>query len=350
MTATVLLLAPSRGRGGGIERYVETIEWALGAHGVSCCRIDLPSAGIGGHARMLRECRRRFGPADVPPDRLIVAHRAMVPAAALLARRWRSSGISVICHGEEVWAARPRMRSTVEDRLMRRSHIQVVAVSNFTSGTLFSECHATILPPGLSPAWFATLVEAAKAEHHRGPGIHLMTAFRLVDFRNKGLPQILDAVARLGRADVRMTLCGSGQAPEDLRRLIGSYPWCTLRTGLSNEELALQFAAADLFVLATRTRRGQDSSGEGFGMVLLEAQVAGTPVVGPAFGGSHEAFLHQVTGDAPVDETAQALSAVLDRLLKDPARLAQMGRQAAQWSRQCFAPDTYASRVVSVLL
>jgi phosphatidylinositol alpha-1,6-mannosyltransferase len=350
MTATALLLAPSRGRGGGIERYVETIEWALSAQGVNCCRIDLSAPGTCGHARMLRECRRQFGPGDGPPDRLIVAHRSMVPAAALLTRRWRSSGISVICHGVEVWAARPRMRSAVEDRLMRRSHTRVVAVSNFTSGALFSECQATILPPGLSPTWFATLVEAANAKHHREPGINLMTAFRLADFRNKGLPELLDAIARLGRADVRMTVCGSGQPPEDLRWLISGYPWCTLRNGLSNEELALQFAAADLFVLATRTRRGQGASGEGFGMVLLEAQVAGTPVVGPAFGGSHEAFLHQVTGEAPVDETAEALSAVLDRLLRDPARLEQMGRQAAQWSRQCFAPDTYASRVVSALL
>jgi phosphatidyl-myo-inositol dimannoside synthase len=350
MTATVLLLAPSRGRGGGIERYVETIEWALGAQGVGCCRIDLAGPGMGGHARMLRECRRCFGPGDRPPDRLIVAHRSMIPVAALLARRWRSSGISVICHGEEVWAARPRMRSTLEDRLMRRPHIRAVAASNFTSGALFSECRATILPPGLSATWFATLVKAANAERLREPGIHLTTAFRLADFRSKGLPQLLDAIARLGRADVRMTVCGGGQPPVDLRQLIGSYPWCTLRNGLSNEELARQFAAADLFVLATRMRRGRGSSGEGFGMVLLEAQVAGTPVVGPAFGGSHEAFLHRVTGDAPVDETVQALSAVLDRMLKDPATLEQMGRQAAQWSRQCFAPDTYAPRVVSALL
>ena len=350
MTATALLLAPSRGRGGGIERYVETIEWALGAHGVSCCRIDLAAPGMGGHARMLRECRRHFGPGDGIPDRLIVAHRSMVPAAALLTRRWRSSGISVICHGVEVWAARPRMRSAVEDRLMRRPQTRVVAVSNFTSGALFSECQATILPPGLSATWFNNLVEAANAGHRREPGIHLMTTFRLADFRNKGLPQLLDAIARLDRADVRMTVCGSGQPPEDLRRLIGRYPWCTLLNGLGSDELALQFAAADLFVLASRTRRGKNASGEGFGMVLLEAQVAGTPVVGPAFGGSHEAFLHQVTGEAPVDETAEALSAVLDRLLKDPARLEQMGRQAAQWSRQCFAPDTYASRVVSALL
>ena len=350
MTVAALLLAPSHGRGGGIERYVETIEWALDAQGVSCFRMDLDGAGTGAHARLLRACRRRFGPGDGFPGRVVVAHRSMLPAAALLARQPRSCGISVICHGVEVWAARPKVRRALEDRLMRRPGTRIVAVSNFTAGTLLSNCQATILPPGLSANWFATLVDAAKAEHHREPGIHLMTAFRLVDFRSKGLPQILAAVARLDRPDIRMTVCGSGRPPGELRQLIGEYPWCRLRSGLSNEELAAELAAADLFVLASRTRRGQGASGEGFGMVLLEAQVAGTPVVGPAFGGSHEAFLHQVTGEAPVDETAESLSAVLDRLLKDPARLDQMGRQAAQWSRKCFAPDAYASRVVSALL
>ena len=193
----------------------------------------------------------------------------------------------------------------VEDRLMRRPDTRVVAVSNFTAGALLSDCQATILPPGLSANWFATLVDAAKAEYYREPGVHLMTAFRLVDFRSKGLPQILAAVARLGRSDVRMTVAGSGPAPAEMCQLIGKHPWCRLRSGLSNEELAAELATADLFVLASRTRHGHGASGEGFGMVLLEAQVAGTPVVGPAFGGSHEAFLRQVTGEAPVDETAQ---------------------------------------------
>ncbi len=350
MTAAALLLAPSRGRGGGIERYIETIEWALDARGVGCCRMDLDGAGIGAHARLLRECRRRFGPGDDFPVRVIVAHRALLPATVPLTHRWRSRGISVICHGVEVWAARPRTRRVVEDRLMRRPDTRVVAVSNFTAGALLSDCQATILPPGLSANWFATLVDAAKAEYYREPGVHLMTAFRLVDFRSKGLPQILAAVARLGRSDVRMTVAGSGPAPAEMCQLIGKHPWCRLRSGLSNEELAAELATADLFVLASRTRHGHGASGEGFGMVLLEAQVAGTPVVGPAFGGSHEAFLRQVTGEAPVDETAESLSAVLDRLLKDPEKLKQMGRQAAQWSRKCFAPDAYASRVVSALL
>jgi phosphatidyl-myo-inositol dimannoside synthase len=350
MTVTTLLLTPSRGRGGGIERYVETVEWALGVHSVAYCRIDLDRPGVSAHGRLLAEGRRLFETDRSLPERLILAHRSLLPVAGLLARGRPNCEISVLCHGVEVWAARPKARRVVEDRLMQRSNIRVVAVSNFTAGALLNGCQATILPPGLSAEWFSTLVGASSLERRRDPAIHLVTAFRLADFRSKGLPELVEAIARLGRPDVQLTVCGSGRPPAELSRLIDQRPWCSLRSGLSDEALARELAAADLFVLATRTRGGHAASGEGFGLVLLEAQVAGTAVVGPAFGGSHEAFLHCVTGEAPVDETAESLSDVLDRLLKDPARLRQMGMQAARWARECFAPDIYAARVVRSLL
>ena len=93
--------------------------------------------------------------------------------------------------------------------------------------------------------------------------------------------------------------------------------WCSLRPGLSDRELAHQLADADLFVLATRTRRGRSASGEGFGLALLEAQVAGTPVVGPAYAGSRDAYVDRVTGVAH-DESSDALATALDQLLRDP--------------------------------
>ena len=89
-----------------------------------------------------------------------------------------------------------------------------------------------------------------------------------------------------------------------------------LRPGLSDNELAHELAAADLFVLATQTRSGRGSVGEGFGLVLLEAQAAGTPVIAPAYGGSHEAYVEGVTGMAPTDESVEAPD-------QDPARTAQ---------------------------
>jgi glycosyltransferase involved in cell wall biosynthesis len=84
--------------------------------------------------------------------------------------------------------------------------------------------------------------------------------------------------------------------------------------------------------------------------VLLEAQVAGTPVVGPAFGGSSDAYIENVTGVAPIDESAGALANVLNDLLEDPQRLEQMSRRATEWAREAFAPERYAQLAVAKLL
>ena len=190
----------------------------------------------------------------------------------------------------------------------------------------------------------------ASTSRPRGHEIQLITAFRLADWRSKGLPELLSAVSALGRPDVRLTVCGTGEPPPELRRLVSLHRYCVLRPNLSDHDLADQLAAADLFVLATRTRSTVNPSGEGFGLVLLEAQVAGTPVVAPAYGGSHSAFLERFTGAAPADETAEALTALLAELLKDPQQLARMGRRAMEWAREYSAPERYASHVVARLL
>jgi phosphatidylinositol alpha-1,6-mannosyltransferase len=347
-----LLLTPSRGLGGGIERYAETLESAFAAEGVEYRRIDLRQSDhhsrLSAHARMLARSREQLQ-AHSPPSRVVVTHRALLPAASLLARDRRVSGITVVCHGNEVWGARPGTRRSVENYLMRRPGVRVVAVGSFTAGALSSQCTATVLPPGLSLDWFRTLVAASACAPQRNPGIHLVTAFRLAQWRDKGLPELLEAIAALGRPDVRVTVCGSGEPPPELQRLARERH-CTLRSGLTDEDLAHEFASADLFVLATRTRRGRHASGEGFGLVLLEAQVAGTPVVGPAYGGSHDAYIDRVTGVAPTDETADALAKVLDELMKDPCRLQQMGKRAAEWGRESFAPERYAPLAVARLL
>ena len=349
MTGRVLLLSPSRGLGGGIERYVETVQWALAAEGVECQRLDLSGPGARAHARLLAHARTILR-ADSEPARLIVAHRALLPVAALLARDSAVCGVSALCYGSEMWGSRWRPRRNLERRLMRGAGMRVVACSNFTAGAIMRDCRATVLPPALSREWFDILAAAAAGRPGHGTGVRLATAFRLTQWRTKGLPQLVEAVTALGRHDVCLTICGSGNPPACLLRLVSEYSWCVLRPALSNDDLARELAAADLFVLATQTRSGRGAVGEGFGLVLLEAQVAGTPVIAPAYGGSHEAYVEGVTGVAPVDESAEALTRTLHDLLKDPARLAWMGGHSAQWTRQTFAPERYAQLAVRRLM
>jgi glycosyltransferase involved in cell wall biosynthesis len=135
-----------------------------------------------------------------------------------------------------------------------------------------------------------------------------------------------------------------------LQKYLAGFERCRLLPGLSDRELAHQLAAADVFVLATRTRGGSSPSGEGFGLVLLEAQVAGTAVVAPAYGGSGGAYIEGITGMAPTDESADSLTRVLRKMSEDPSRLDKMGAQAAEWARECFRPERYAALAVSRLL
>jgi glycosyltransferase involved in cell wall biosynthesis len=345
----VLLLAPSRGRGGGIERYVQTVQSALADHGVAHQRLDLGRPGLAGHQALFGEAAAALAGA-AGPARVIIGHRALLPVASLLARARPVRGISVICHGSDVWGSRSSPRWRLESWLMRRANVRIVAVSSFTAGALFPGGQATILPPGLSRTWFRELTAAAAADRAPRAGVGLMTAFRLGEWREKGLPQLTEAIASLGRADVRLTVCGSGEPPAELVDHVGRHPWCSLHSGLPDGELAAQFATADLFVLATRTRSGRRPCGEGFGLVLLEAQVAGTAVIGPAHGGSPDAYLEGVTGRTPRDESAAALAAVLGELLRPPGRLAEMGTRGSAWARGQFAPDQYAALAVDRLL
>jgi phosphatidyl-myo-inositol dimannoside synthase len=349
ITRRVLLLTPSRGRGGGIERYAETLEWALAAEGVECRRLDLTSSGPAAHVRLLSECHKQLT-ASPDPVRILLAHRTLLPVASVLARGHPIHGISVICHGTDVWGTRLQVRRMVEKHLLRSSRVRVVAASSFTAGVLFGSCQATILPPGLSQAWFEKLVSASVDVRKNRLGVELVTAFRLADWRDKGLVELLDAVGRIGRADVRVVVCGTGAPPAELQQLVRAHPLCRLRSELTDDDLAFQLASADLCVLATRTRFGRAPYGEGFGLVLLEAQVAGTPVIAPAHGGSHDAYVQGVTGLAPADESPEALRRVLEEAIRQPDRLSQMSREAAAWSRRRFAPDMYAALAVERLL
>ena len=105
MTVPALLLTPSRGLGGGIERYMDTVEWAFAERGVEYRRVDLRHSGAAAHARMLSEAREQLR-AITASARLVVAHRCLLSVAWLLARCGDACGISVVYESNDIWKTR----------------------------------------------------------------------------------------------------------------------------------------------------------------------------------------------------------------------------------------------------
>ncbi len=106
------------------------------------------------------------------------------------------------------------------------------------------------------------------------------------------------------------------------------------------------YQQCDLFVLANR-QVGQDI--EGFGMVLLEAQSCGKPVVAGASGGTAETMAIPETGMVIPCEQPEPLAAMVAELLADASRRERMGTAARRWVMDHFDWDALA-RQARVLL
>jgi D-inositol-3-phosphate glycosyltransferase len=89
---------------------------------------------------------------------------------------------------------------------------------------------------------------------------------------------------------------------------------------VEHEDLADYYALADICVVPSRT--------ETFGLVALEAQALGTPVVASAVGGLTEIIADGETGFLVAERQPQAFAEAIATLLDDPALRERMGEAA----------------------
>lgn len=89
------------------------------------------------------------------------------------------------------------------------------------------------------------------------------------------------------------------------------------------------YRASDLFVLCTR-EAGGDHGIEGFGLVFLEAQACGTPVVGTRTGGIPDAVKVGHGGWLIAEDDVEGLTRHLCELVEDPEKFRSNGKLARQ--------------------
>ncbi|MFF2653759.1 D-inositol-3-phosphate glycosyltransferase [Streptomyces sp. NPDC058045] len=141
---------------------------------------------------------------------------------------------------------------------------------------------------------------------------------------------------------------GSGLArPEKLQKLaarLGVADVVRFRPPVGQEQLADWFRAASLLVMP--------SYSESFGLVAIEAQAAGTPVLAAAVGGLPVAVRDGVTGHLVRGHDPADYARVLGAFADDPGRTAALGAAAARharsfgWDAAALATaDTYTAAV-----
>lgn len=246
-----------------------------------------------------------------------------------------TTGVPLVCyvHGEDVVAARKsRQLRWMVDRVFKSADLLVANSGN--SARLLHEdwrvpaARIRVMHPGVDARRFVPGERDESIRGRLGWSGHtvLLTVGRLQ--RRKGQDMLIRALPRIARdvPDVLYAIVGDGAERANLERLAvehGVADRVRFHSGLGDGLLADCYRQCDLFVLPNRD---DDGDIEGFGMVLVEAQACGRPVLAGASGGTAETMAIPETGEVVPCETPEPLAAAVVRLLSDRARLDAMGR------------------------
>jgi phosphatidylinositol alpha-1,6-mannosyltransferase len=270
---------------------------------------------------------------------------------ALLLKYRRGLPYSCYVHGEEVeLVAGPGTAGLMTSRQLRwmtwavlRGAETIIANSSNSVRILREEWRLPsdrirLLHPGVDIERFvpASRNSSVRAELRWGDRPVILTVARLQ--KRKGHDQMIMALHRIRAAvpNVLYAIVGDGDERSSLEELVAREQLdkhVQFLGELDEDGLNNCYQQCDLFVLPNR-QVGRDI--EGFGMVLLEAQACGRPVVAGASGGTSEAIRIPETGMVVSCERPDELAALVTDLLTDRKRLDSVGQAARSWVVEQF--------------
>nr|WP_202889859.1 glycosyltransferase family 4 protein [Actinopolymorpha rutila] len=292
-------------------------------------------------------------------DRVLFGAAAPLGLLAPTLRRAGAKRIVGLTHGHETWWARvPGPRGLF--RRIGRSTDSLTYLGEYTRSVLArglapeDAARMTRLTPGVDTETFRPGTGGEVVRKRLGlPSDRpvVVCVARLTE--RKGQDTLITAWPHVLREVPGATLLVVGDGPyrTDLERLAdetgvrgdvvfaGAVPWT---------DIPPYFDAGDVFAMPCRTRLA-GLEPEGLGIVFLEAQASGLPVVVGDSGGAPDAVRHGETGYVVDPYNPVAVAAKVVTLLRDPAAARAMGERGRAWVRESWTWDASVARLRGLL-
>lgn len=269
---------------------------------------------------------------------------------AWLLKKTRGIPYSCYVHGEDVeTAATSRELTWIVRRVLNNANMLIAnshnSASLLTGRWDVPEERIQVLHPGVDTQLFCPAPPSGTERQALGwcGRTVVLTVGRLQqrkgqDMLIRGLPKVKEVLP-----DILYSIIGGGEDRERLQRLACEQQVehaVQFLDEVNDETMKSCYQQCDLFALPNR-QVGNDI--EGFGMVLLEAQACGTPVLAGRSGGTAETMNVGETGVVIPCEAPETLASALIELLLDPHRLGTMGQAGRRWVEEQFDWNSLAS-------
>ena len=251
-------------------------------------------------------------------------------------RRWWGIPMVTTLHGSDLRLAQQVRLATSLFRHVARRSTAMTTVSSWLRGA------AQVLAPGVEPlvAPMPVLPDLFRPGERRERN-RLLFVGKLNE--QKGITHLLRALAMMRAKPIVDIVVGVGSAPEDILTLVrelGVAEQLRWHPLLKQADLAQLYREATALVAPFVD--------EGLGLVAIEAQLSGTPVVAFRSGGLTDIVEDERTGLLVTPGDVPALAAALDRVLGSSDAGAEWGREGRRHALATFAPDAVARRYAQI--
>lgn len=261
-------------------------------------------------------------------------------SACLIVQRITKLDYIVFTHASEISTnVEEEKKGRVLKKFLRNAK-KVITVSDYTKEILLQNGikseNIVLIHPGINPldasvGDYKPLLSDKKV---------LLTISRLA--KRKGHDMVLKSIPLVVKEipNFIYKIVGTGSQKENLEQLVENLDinkYVEFIDHIPDSELPNYYRECDIFILNSRVLENGDA--EGFGIVFLEANLFGKPVIGGDSGGIPDAVEENVSGLLvnPIDIQEIADSIIL--LLKDQDLAEKLGKQGKQRAENLFNWD-----------
>ena len=274
---------------------------------------------------------------------LFLGHPYLAPLGFIARVLNPSLRYGVMAHGIEVW----QLLSPVRRRALRYASL-VLAPSRYTAEKIVwlqqvPKNRVTVVPHGIEAS--TRHGSDPHPPNHKGP-VLLSVARMESGERYKGIEAVMRSLRPVVQQvpDLTYFIVGDG---DDRPRMEALARECRLEgsvifTGrIPDAELWERYANCDIFILP--------STGEGFGIVFVEAMSFGKPVIASRMGAAPEVITDGVNGFLVDGQNEESLSERILQLVTDDALRQRMGQAAERTFEDNYSLHKYRSRFTDFL-
>ena len=278
----------------------------------------------------------------------VVASFSTVPKKVILAH-----GLELFPHTD--WKKRGLSR-WLKDRALKSADL-VISNSHYTKEYVEKEYNLNnvrAVPLGVDPQEFSPVSKLEGRQFFQVPEGKFVIGTLARIYHYKGYKTVFEALLQMPkeeRDNVQYLIGGTGpdkEAIEELANSMGLRGFVTFVGKVPEGKLCHFYSACDLFVMCSEENLEKQTV-EGFGLVFLEAQACGVPVLGTRSGGIPDAIDENQGGFLVDQGNSQSVSQILSHLMSNPRLVSTLGEKGRHRCLNSMSWDHYGDKLFQAL-